>query len=153
MWLPYLEGFARYPEYKFYTKGACSSCLGLVAATMERLKARGTYDKNVGMSIVVGPKKELPKGVPREQMLLFGDCVKKWRNEGIAVEGCPPGESAPYNSIVERLSSEEIQRKREASGQTQFYRTRQQSEEDMRSFMVYMKKLREEAMASKGKKK
>ncbi len=153
MWLPYLEGFDRWPEYQFYTDNACSSCLGLVACTMERLKARGTYDKNAGLSIVVGTKKELPKGVPPEKIILFGDCVKKYRGKGLYVQGCPPGESAPYNVIVERLDSDEITRRREAAGEPQFYRTRQQSEEDQKTFMDYAKKLRAKAMADKGKKK
>lgn len=88
IWLPYLEGFDRWPEYNFYTENAGSSCLGLIACTTERMKARGTYDKNAGISIVVGKKKELPKGVPKEKMILFGDCVKKYAKDGIYVHGC-----------------------------------------------------------------
>ncbi len=130
IWLPYLEGFDHWPECNFYTENAGSSCLGLIACTTERMKARGTYDKNAGISIVVGKKKELPKGVSKEKMILFGDCVKKYAKDGIYVHGCPPGESAPYDSIMERMDSEEIRAKRVAGGQPQMYRTRQQSEEE-----------------------
>jgi len=35
LWLPYLEGLEKYPEYNIDTEGACSSCLSLVALTME----------------------------------------------------------------------------------------------------------------------
>jgi len=37
--LTYLEGFEKYPEYNIDTEGACSSCLGLVQLTLEKLKS------------------------------------------------------------------------------------------------------------------
>ena len=35
LWLPYLEGLDAWPEYNIYAEGACSSCQGLLAYTME----------------------------------------------------------------------------------------------------------------------
>jgi len=36
------------------------------------------YDKNAGISVLVGPKKKLPAQAPKD-IILFGDCLKKWR--------------------------------------------------------------------------
>jgi len=46
LWFPYFEGFEKYPEYNIDTEGACSSCLGLVQLTLEKLKSLDEYDKN-----------------------------------------------------------------------------------------------------------
>jgi len=104
LWFPYLEGFDKYPEYNIDVTGACSSCLALVGLTMERLKALNQYDNNSDLTILVGRKKEIPKGVPPEKLILVGDCLKKFRSQGIYVEGCPPGEPAPCWTIVDRVS-------------------------------------------------
>jgi len=153
MWLPYLNGFDQWPEYNFYLDNACSSCLGLAAVTMEKLKARGEYEKNAGMSIAIGRKRELPKGVAHNDMILFGNCVKKWRDQGIFIQGCPPTESVPYTSIVERLDSDEVKKMVEASHTTEYYRTKEASEEEQRLFLPHIKKLREKAMAEAGENK
>jgi uncharacterized protein (DUF362 family) len=103
LWLPYLEGLDAWPEYHIYADGACSSCQGLVAYTMENLKAMDEYDKNAGISIVIGPKKELPKGLkPGKDTIFIGDCLKKYRDQGVFAGGCPPGEPYAIFSIVDR---------------------------------------------------
>ncbi|MFH1651576.1 MAG: DUF362 domain-containing protein, partial [Chloroflexota bacterium] len=48
LWVPYLGGFGQWPEYDIRAEAACSSCQGLMAYTMEKLKALGEYDKNAG---------------------------------------------------------------------------------------------------------
>jgi uncharacterized protein (DUF362 family) len=103
LWLPYLAGLDTWTEYKFYAKGACSSCQGLLAYTMEILKAKGEYDKNAGMSLVVGRKKELPKGLKTGTDCVFiGDCLKKYRGEGLFAGGCPPAEPFILYTIMDR---------------------------------------------------
>jgi uncharacterized protein (DUF362 family) len=103
LWLPYMKGLAAWPEYNVYAEGACSSCQGLLAYTMEMLKALGEYDKHAGISIVVGPKKALPEGVkPGKDLILIGDCLKKYRNQGILASGCPPMEPPALFSILDR---------------------------------------------------
>jgi hypothetical protein len=77
LWLPYLGGFEQWPEYNIYAKGACSSCQGLLAFTLEKLEALNEYDKNAGISIVLGHIKELPKDVNPKDLILMGSCVKK----------------------------------------------------------------------------
>jgi len=108
LWLPYLEGLEKYPEYNIDTEGACSSCLSLVALTMEKLKSLGEYDKNSDITILVGRKREIPKGVDPKNLILFGDCLKKHRKHGIFIGGCPPLEPFPLWAILDRKDYKEI---------------------------------------------
>lgn len=108
LWLPYLEGLDRYPEYNVDTEGACSSCLGLVQLTMEKLKSLDEYDKNSDVTILVGRKKEIPEGIDPKKLILHGDCLKKYRNQGVFIGGCPPAEPHPVWAIVDRKDYTEI---------------------------------------------
>jgi uncharacterized protein (DUF362 family) len=102
LWIPYLGGFEQWPEYNIYAQNACSSCQGLLAYSLERLKSLDEYDKNAGMSIILGRTAEPPKGVKPENLIIMGDCVKKFRDKGIFVPGCPPLEMEPCWSIIDR---------------------------------------------------
>ena len=107
LYLPYLEGFDAWPEYSFYVENACSSCQGLTAFTMKKLQLLGEYDKNKGLNIIVGRKKNLPEGVrPGENLVLIGDCLKplrkKIKGKCVFAAGCPPIEPFPYRAIVDR---------------------------------------------------
>lgn len=145
IWLPYLGGFEQWPEYKIYAKGACSNCQSLLAFTMEKLKALGEYEKNAGTSIVLGRTKELPKGVNPKGLILVGDCVKKYRGQGIFAGGCPPAEPSPLWAIIDRRDYYELEnvgfdiRKRMA-GETGI-------------FVDYMKSMREKAKPETKRKK
>ncbi|RLG43549.1 MAG: hypothetical protein DRN81_06330 [Thermoproteota archaeon] len=108
LWLPYLEGLEKYSEYKIDTEGACSSCLSLVALTMEKLKSLGEYEKNTDAIIFVGRKKELPQGLDPKKVILIGDCLKKYRKYGVFAGGCPPAEPHPLWAIVDRKDYTEI---------------------------------------------
>ena len=109
LWLPYLVGFEAWPEYNIYAEGSCSSCQSLVAFTLEKLKSLGEYDKNAGITIVLGLKKGLPKGVkPGKNLILIGDCLKKYRGQGPFASGCPPAEPFPLWAIVDRKDHTEI---------------------------------------------
>ena len=132
LWLPYLGGLDRWPEYDIQAEGACSSCQGLLAFTMERLKALGEYDKQKEVSVLVGRKKALPKKAPKD-IILLGDCLKKWRGKGVFVAGCPPGERYPIWSIINRSDSENLAR---------VSRNRESEAEEARLVMEYMHKLR-----------
>jgi len=88
LWLPYMEGFEKYPEYDIETEGACSSCLALVGLTMEKLKSLGEYDKNSDANILVGRKESLPEGLDPYKVILFGDCFKKYRKVRVFVRVC-----------------------------------------------------------------
>jgi uncharacterized protein (DUF362 family) len=110
LWLPYLEGFKAWPEYNLYLEGSCSSCQGLLAMTMEKLKALGEYQKNSGISIIMGRKKELPKGLKLgKDVILIGDCLKKYRGLGSPFSGgCPPAEPFPLWAIIDREDFVEV---------------------------------------------
>jgi uncharacterized protein (DUF362 family) len=137
LWLPYLEGLEQWPEYDFYTDGACSSCMGLLGCTMAILKSQGKYDENRGISIVAGPKKKLPKGVSRENLILMGDCVRKYRNEGVFVQGCPPGEPHLMWGIVDRVNVDiQEEERRWAAGKGSWGT-------DRAAFREYQKKLKQ----------
>jgi uncharacterized protein (DUF362 family) len=133
LWLPYMEGFEKYPEYKIDTENACSSCLSLVGLTMEKLKALGEYEKNKDVHVFVGRKKEIPEGLDPEKVLLFGDCLKKHRSKGVLAEGCPPLEPHPLWAIVDRKSY---------SGMGPGFRERMAEEGP--PFEAYMEKLKKE---------
>jgi uncharacterized protein (DUF362 family) len=107
LWIPYLGGFEQWPEYNIYADGACSSCQGLVGYCMERLKSMGEYEKNAGISIVLGRPATLPQGVAPEDLILLGDCVKKYRDHGLFVSGCPPVEMEPTWTIMDRKFGED----------------------------------------------
>ncbi len=142
LWLPYLKGFKAWPEYNFYLEGSCSSCQGLLALTMEKLKAMGEYDKNKEISIIVGRKKELPKGLKLgKDVILIGDCLKKYRGQGSPFSGgCPPQEPFPLWVIIDRKDHTE-------AGQD----FRPRMAEDEKPWKVYLTEL-EKKMSSKYKK-
>lgn len=110
LYLPYLDGFDAWPEYRFHIEKACSTCQGLLAFTMSKLKSLGQYDKNRGIHIVLGRHRKIPKGVEfGKDLILMGDCslalMKKIEKAGgtcLHVPGCPPGEPAPAWTIVDR---------------------------------------------------
>jgi len=134
LWLPYLEGFKAWPEYNFYLEGSCSSCQGLLSMTMEKLKAMGEYEKNKGISIICGRKKELPKGLSfGRDVILVGDCLKKYRGKGSPFSsGCPPGEPFPLWAIIDRKDYADI-------GEAENIRERMA--EDDKSWNVYLSEL------------
>lgn len=104
MWFPYLAGFDTWPEYNILKENSCSSCQSLVALTMEKLKALGEYDKNAGMTIVLGAKKSLPEGTDPQKTVLVGNCTKPLYNKGLGYHcvGCPPTEPIVAWAIMDK---------------------------------------------------
>lgn len=101
MWIPYLGNMAdRWPEYDIRCEGACSSCQALLALNMETLKALGVYEEKSDMSILVGPRNQLPDK-PKDKIILHGNCTKRYADKGLFIPGCPPGETGLYLSITE----------------------------------------------------
>ena len=133
LWLPYMEGFEKYPEYRIDTEGACSSCLSLVGLTMEKLISLGEYDKNSDVTILVGRKKEIPEDLDPYKVILFGDCLKKYRKKGIFAGGCPPLEPHPLWAIIDRKGYTEM-----GPG------FRERMAEDAPAFETHLEKLKKE---------
>ncbi|MFC2045829.1 DUF362 domain-containing protein [Chloroflexota bacterium] len=142
LWFPYMEGYEQWPEYNIDTEGACSSCLGTLGAVFERLKFLGEYEKNAGITILTGRKKEIPEGIPRKDLILIGNCLKKYRDRGILVEGCPPGGGSgnPVYAIVNR--EEQI------PGQD-MKRTAATTEAEAKAWRDYQVKLREKWLSQR----
>jgi len=116
LFMPYLDGFEAFPEYTFHVERACSSCQGLAAFTMSKLKSLGEYDKNAGMHVAIGKIRGIPENLKDgKDLLLFGDCTKslqkRLEKEGrtaLHCEGCPPGEPFPAWMMIQRMTAEEI---------------------------------------------
>lgn len=116
LYIPYLDGFGAFPEYDFHVKAACSTCQGLTAFTMSKLKALGEYDKNAGAHVVLGRHKDTPEELlDGEPVFLMGDCtktLKKRLDEAGAtwfyVHGCPPPEPTLGWAIVDRVEMTEL---------------------------------------------
>lgn len=66
----------RWPEYDVKCEGACSSCQALLAINMEELKAVNEYDKNAGMTVVIGGKNEFQR-IFRMRRSYFTETVQK----------------------------------------------------------------------------
>jgi len=103
MWIPYIGDMStRWPEYDVKCDGACSSCQALLAINMEELKAVDEYEKNKGMTIVIGGKNEIPKDTPDDKIVLHGNCTKKYLKDhpgAYWILGCPPNEPALYLTV------------------------------------------------------
>lgn len=99
LWVPYLAGMDSWPEYNILHKNACSSCQALLAINMEQAKAMGVYDKNSDKTIVIGRKDEIPADIPKDKLILHGNCTKKWADRGTFIPGCPPGEALLFYTL------------------------------------------------------
>jgi uncharacterized protein (DUF362 family) len=116
LYMPYLDGFGAFPEYHFHVKNACSTCQGLAAFTMSKLKSLNEYEKNAGIQIILGRHGKIPEGIDDKQpVFLMGDCTqvmkKKLEKTGIKcfhTPGCPPGEPFFGWSIVDREEHQEM---------------------------------------------
>ncbi|PKL38458.1 MAG: hypothetical protein CVV44_11265 [Spirochaetae bacterium HGW-Spirochaetae-1] len=113
LYLPYLEGFKIFPEYKVHVGKACSSCQGLVSFNIVRLKSLGKYEELSGSQIITGTLRD--KKVPAEfdlnkPIFLMGQCGiknQKFLEEAGAkkiyrVFGCPPGEPTLSWTMMDR---------------------------------------------------
>jgi hypothetical protein len=116
LYMPYLDGFGAFPEYHFHVKNACSTCQGLAAFTLSKLKSLDEYEKNAGIHIILGRHGKIPEGIDDKQaVFLMGDCTqvmkKKLEKAGIKcfhTPGCPPGEPFLGWSIVDREEHQEM---------------------------------------------
>ncbi|OGP54404.1 MAG: hypothetical protein A2Y65_09445 [Deltaproteobacteria bacterium RBG_13_52_11] len=119
LYMPYLDGFGAFPEYRFYVRNACSTCQGLTAFTMSKLKSLGEYEKHAGSHIILGRHKEIPEGIgDGKPIFLMGDCTKgmkkKLQKRGVEcfhASGCPPGEPALAWVIMDRKELGEMSQK------------------------------------------
>ncbi len=110
LYMPYLEGFGVFPDIHFYIKNACSTCQGLTAFSISKLKAIGEYERTVGVHIALGRHNKVPESFyDGQDVFLMGDCTlalkKKCERAGIHchhITGCPPEEPFLAWAIVDR---------------------------------------------------
>jgi hypothetical protein len=80
---------------------------------MEKLKALGEYERNAGCTILVGAKRddEMPTDVDPNDVILVGDCLKRFRGKGVGhwVGNCPPLEPHVLWAIVDREDHYEME--------------------------------------------
>ena len=106
MWIPYLGGMDRWPEYTICKDGACSSCQAMLSLNMETLRAIGTYDDHTDMVVVIGYDNDdnIPKDVPDDHLVLHGRCTRKYLKDhpgAFWIKGCPPAEVCLYMTVDE----------------------------------------------------
>ena len=87
MWIPYIGGMDKWPEYDIRCQGACSSCQAMLALNMETLKAIGAYDENSDKTIVIGGRNTIPEDKPKDKIILHGNCTRKFADKGLWIPG------------------------------------------------------------------
>ena len=68
---------------------ACSGCRNQILSTLFDLKDANLLEEAAGWTVLCGKFDELPD-VASERLLLVGACLRKFREAGTFVEGCPP---------------------------------------------------------------
>ena len=104
LWVPYVGGMDSWPEYNILHENACSSCQALLASEMGQLRAVGEYDKHTDMTIVIGRKDSIPDDIPPEKLVLHGNCLRKYKDRGLFIKGCPPGEADLHTTVIEGIA-------------------------------------------------
>ncbi len=148
----YLEGFENWPEYHVYDEGACACCQGLTAFTLEKLKSANEYEKNKGMSVIIGPYKKLPKGVkPGKDTILIGTCTKQLgdeiRDQCLYINGCPPNEGTAIPAIAQRKNPPDTSThlsdcEKRRIGELPYLRDEKAMVDNVKPFLDYLKKTR-----------
>jgi uncharacterized protein (DUF362 family) len=92
--LRYPEGFKVIIEEK-----ACTGCRECVLGAMFELNKEKKLDLFKGWTVVAGQTKSVPQG-DKSKLLIVGNCISKFKNQGIFVEGCPPWGWQVINGIT-----------------------------------------------------
>jgi uncharacterized protein (DUF362 family) len=67
----------------------CSACLNELGNDLREFCKKYGFDNIKDVAILVGPDATKPKN--RKHVFLYGNCLLKRKNEGIFINGCPPG--------------------------------------------------------------
>ena len=74
-----------------HTEGATFGCLAYEYFALKNMAARGILDRAKGLHVVMGPKAEIPSSWGSgSDLLLLGNCLRKFAHMGMFGEGCPP---------------------------------------------------------------
>ena len=67
----------------------CTGCISTIFQTFGFLMQYGMIDSVKGLTIVSGMGTEEVPDVPKDKLLLVGNCTKQFKDQGRFVEGCP----------------------------------------------------------------
>jgi uncharacterized protein (DUF362 family) len=82
-----------YDQYgiRIIEEGACSGCSHFIESTVVKLIERGGIENLGGYTIVYGQNALPPEdGTDPDNLLLIGTCLRKYRDKGKYLPGCPP---------------------------------------------------------------
>ena len=77
-----------YPGLTLVDEQACTACEGELQSPLFYIRQAGLADQLRGLTVVMGKQTITPK--VNDKILFMGQCVKKYRNKGPFVDGCPP---------------------------------------------------------------
>jgi len=80
----YPEGFKVVVEEK-----ACTGCRESVLGALSALNQEKKLELYKGWTVIAGQTETIPQG-DKSKLLIVGNCIRKYKNQGIFVEGCPP---------------------------------------------------------------
>ncbi|MBW2051023.1 MAG: DUF362 domain-containing protein [Deltaproteobacteria bacterium] len=67
----------------------CTACRVKIFSTLGLIEDIGKGETLQGLTIVSGPDMEMPPDVPKEDLILVGNCTAKFKDRGRHIEGCP----------------------------------------------------------------
>src|SRR4030042_1064862 len=73
-------------DFEIIQGNPCSACLNELGNDLMHLGKNRNKLKNA--AILVGPKAKLPDN--GRSVILYGNCLKKYRDKGVYINGCPP---------------------------------------------------------------
>jgi uncharacterized protein (DUF362 family) len=82
------------------SEGACSACHGTIHSVLYDLEQMNKMGEIRDLFIVVGENAEVPDDLPNTP-LIMGTCLRKYRDKGCYVEGCPPNNDKMRAAIRE----------------------------------------------------
>ncbi|NQT08442.1 DUF362 domain-containing protein [Candidatus Bathyarchaeota archaeon] len=82
------------------SEGACSACHGTIHSVLYDLEQMKKMGEIRDLFIVVGENAEVPDDLPNTP-LIMGTCLRKYRDRGCYVEGCPPNNDKMRAAIRE----------------------------------------------------
>ena len=74
---------------EIYEAGACSGCRHVIEALLIDLEKKSELGLLKGWTLIFGQRVKVPREV-KGNLLCFGLCTKKYRNQGEYIPGCPP---------------------------------------------------------------
>jgi predicted metal-binding protein len=81
-----------YDQYgiKVIRQGACSGCNHFIETVVTSLIDKGRIEKLANTTIVYGQNAVPPEPKEGEDLILLGSCMRKYKNRGRYMPGCPP---------------------------------------------------------------